>query len=527
MKNKWSQLFYFNYKPMSIQLPKSGTILFMTLCLVILSGLSNAQILTNQNITVSISNSTTLFASGGITNTGSTIVQNDGTLQLTGDFIHNGAPAGITGNGNFIFSGANQQIYGNTVLNFPSLTINGTGVKTLLSNIQTGGSSQSGTLSLINSTLDMNNFNIGVMNPSTTGIQYTNGSIKCEDIDFSSILTWNIGSAPGIHTVPFCNAIGTIIPFSFQSASGNPGTVSFSTYATAPSNLPLPINPVTVTHIRNNSGVNNSANTVDRFWYIDWTNTTAMANLIFTYAPGEVPANGNISPKAQRWNALNDGWQAPLPGQTNPGMFSTAVPNVNIPGIWALANNGSPLPITLLYFSATPNSKNEVELAWATLNERDNDYFTIERSINGTDFEEISRTAGAGNSNNNRNYFGVDKHPYTGRSYYRLRQTDFNGNFTLTMPQAVYIRNEGTVAVNIFPNPATDQINFFFSRPIESGNIEIYDLEGKLVFTTGEQKIITSSGILEIPVNGFARGIYSYRIKMDASIITQGKIVLR
>ncbi|MEO8762519.1 MAG: T9SS type A sorting domain-containing protein, partial [Bacteroidia bacterium] len=87
-----------------------------------------------------------------------------------------------------------------------------------------------------------------------------------------------------------------------------------------------------------------------------------------------------------------------------------------------------PLPISLLDFSAIANN-NKVDLKWETATETNNAYFTIEKSKDGVVFTKLIDILGAGNSTSQKNYYESDYQPYNGTSYYRLKQTDFNGNY--------------------------------------------------------------------------------------------------
>ncbi|MCK5370251.1 MAG: hypothetical protein KAQ62_16935, partial [Cyclobacteriaceae bacterium] len=73
-----------------------------------------------------------------------------------------------------------------------------------------------------------------------------------------------------------------------------------------------------------------------------------------------------------------------------------------------------PLPIELLYFSAEQGEDSKVNIEWATASETDNDYFIVERSVNGMDWEELFQVSGAGNSNIVLNYSTWDNNPYKG-----------------------------------------------------------------------------------------------------------------
>jgi hypothetical protein len=131
----------------------------------------------------------------------------------------------------------------------------------------------------------------------------------------------------------------------------------------------------------------------------------------------------------------------------------------------------SPMPIELLWFSANLIGSH-VDLSWATASEKDNDFFTIERSTDGITFEPILITDGAGNSVELLRYVETDFSPLTGISYYRLKQTDFDGAFSYSNVVPVEISASGEPGLHIFPNPV---------MPGESVNVELNGLNGKEV----------------------------------------------
>jgi hypothetical protein len=69
------------------------------------------------------------------------------------------------------------------------------------------------------------------------------------------------------------------------------------------------------------------------------------------------------------------------------------------------------------------------KLFWSTASENNNDFFTIEKSINGIDWEIIDRQSGAGNSSIQLNYYSLDQSVESLINYYKLKQTDYDGKF--------------------------------------------------------------------------------------------------
>ena len=124
-------------------------------------------------------------------------------------------------------------------------------------------------------------------------------------------------------------------------------------------------------------------------------------------------------------------------------------------GNWLGVCSGA-LPIELLDFNIVYNGSS-VELNWSTASEYNNDYFTIERSINQLDWEKILIVDGSGNSTNNRSY-KVNDHQYLeGVSYYRLLQTDFNGVQEYMAIDAIKI--EDNIKLKVYPNPSENIVN--------------------------------------------------------------------
>jgi hypothetical protein len=107
------------------------------------------------------------------------------------------------------------------------------------------------------------------------------------------------------------------------------------------------------------------------------------------------------------------------------------------------------LPIELVSFEAKPTIYNTVDLTWVTASELNNDFFTIERSIDGLNWEIVDTLSGAGTTNQENNYKLTDKRPHFGLSYYRLKQTDFDGTTEIFYPKSVFIETKDKTLVNI------------------------------------------------------------------------------
>lgn len=145
------------------------------------------------------------------------------------------------------------------------------------------------------------------------------------------------------------------------------------------------------------------------------------------------------------------------------------------------ASATNPLPIELLSFDATLEYKN-VLLTWETASELNNDYFTVEKSIDGYAWIDIKQIRGAGTSNITNFYSTIDDNPYPGTNYYRLRQTDYDGKFTYSGIRLVELVVSENIEPVIFPNPGNgDLINIQYPFDVSKGEIKIIDITGKLI----------------------------------------------
>ncbi|MEM9833394.1 MAG: T9SS type A sorting domain-containing protein [Bacteroidota bacterium] len=161
----------------------------------------------------------------------------------------------------------------------------------------------------------------------------------------------------------------------------------------------------------------------------------------------------------------------------------------NDPEFYTFATSGiSTLPVTLTYFRGAPEGK-QVKLSWETAEEINNDYFTIERSSDGTRFEKVITIKGLGNSHQPQSYSYLDPYPLEGVAYYRLRQTDFDGKFEVFNAIAVSRITPSEVQIaptfhSASPNPFTSSFRVSFDAPA-SGEvlIQLLDFGGTVVFS--------------------------------------------
>jgi hypothetical protein len=156
----------------------------------------------------------------------------------------------------------------------------------------------------------------------------------------------------------------------------------------------------------------------------------------------------------------------------------------------------TPLPIELTEFYAQPENSTIV-LNWITATEINNNRFEIERSKDGVVFEKIgseSSKAQGGNSTSNLVYSFIDLNPYSGISYYRLKQIDHDGKFEYHSIISVDREESKNIKFVVFPNPNQGEFSVDFSG-IENEHevmIEMYSMDGKLAYSN---QFISSSTV--------------------------------
>ncbi|MBI4947112.1 MAG: T9SS type A sorting domain-containing protein, partial [Bacteroidetes bacterium] len=198
--------------------------------------------------------------------------------------------------------------------------------------------------------------------------------------------------------------------------------------------------------------------------------------------------------------------------------------------------SSNPLPIELLSFNAICKN-NIVNLNWQTASEINNDYFTIERCTDeaclvSKNWETVTTIKGAGNSNTPLTYATYDLSPYTGTSYYRLLQTDYDGQQKYFDPVAVSCIDEGTVSgndfglINIYLDKPGKEIKIIYNSPKEGEAIYLsfYNTIGQEII---RETVYTGTGINSINISdpGLVTGIYIISIINNNTKITR-KIVI-
>ena len=127
-------------------------------------------------------------------------------------------------------------------------------------------------------------------------------------------------------------------------------------------------------------------------------------------------------------------------------------------------------------------SGNKVMLTWTTATEINNDFFTVERTLDGIAFEEVIEMPGAGNSFTPLTYIDYDENPLPGMSYYRLKQTDYDGQFEYS--SLVELDNDYISDVTLYNVTHVDNTKVILTYQMKNNvkyDLYVYDITGKIV----------------------------------------------
>ncbi|NUM30825.1 MAG: T9SS type A sorting domain-containing protein [Bacteroidetes bacterium] len=427
-------------------------------------------------------------AQNNIVNSGNMQVHTGANIVFFGSFTNNGTYTQSAGT--FTFDGTEAQ----------SLVSNGS---TTFYNLVIDNSSNTGVTFSGGNVIVTNNLTL------TDGFVYTSASnlIVLNDnatVTGGSSSSYVIGPFKKIGNESFTFHVGKTgyyMPISI-SAPGNSSDAFTAEYYRA--------NPKTAY----GSTKDGSLNKVTDNEYWDLARNSGSSNVTVTLGwSGNTSNIGNLSDlRVTQWNGSQ--WDnlgnASTTGSTSSGTV-TASSNATYYNAFAFGTISelNPLPVTLMSFTAVLNN-GIVDLDWVTATEVNNDYFTVEKTINGKDFEFVANVKGAGNSSQKLKYHTVDIKPYNGISYYRLKQTNFDQSFTYSNLVPVNLTANKTIAV--YPNPSLDgKITLALNNIKEPFSyVQICDINGKLVYS---DNLKTSTDInYSFDLSNLGKGLYLLKI---------------
>lgn len=241
------------------------------------------------------------------------------------------------------------------------------------------------------------------------------------------------------------------------------------------------------------------------YWTVD-RNAGPASDVFVTLSWNESACNaGYVTNPADlrvtRWNGTNwvdhgNGGTTGIPA--NGTVISSAAITSFSPITLASVSAANPLPIELAWFRASIIDTDLVKLQWHTDSELNNESFDIERSHNGFDYSLVGNLQGAGTTSQPKDYVFIDEQPLSGRSYYRLKQNDFGGDFSYSHIVSV-VFEETNEPFSVHPNPAGKEW-VTFNRKVNA-----------TVINNLNQVVGTYSEVTGFNTSELAAGIYTIR----------------
>jgi len=193
-------------------------------------------------------------------------------------------------------------------------------------------------------------------------------------------------------------------------------------------------------------------------------------------------------------------------------------------GAIALSNNSLSvsnnvvLPIELFSFTAECSSQ-KVFLKWSTASEKNNDFFTLEHSLDAIHWSDLGKVIGAGNSIVKTNYSFTDEEVYNVISYYRLKQTDFEGQYKYT--PILFFNSCAEIGQDIFiyPNPGNGKIKLYYNGDYKAiRDVFIYNSFGETIYHSETYQ-------LGIDLFDKPEGVYFVHFNLNGSVIVKKMLI--
>ncbi|HET8964006.1 MAG TPA: T9SS type A sorting domain-containing protein [Chitinophagales bacterium] len=198
---------------------------------------------------------------------------------------------------------------------------------------------------------------------------------------------------------------------------------------------------------------------------------------------------------------------------------STDANSTSYPNYFSAFGGGGVLPVELQDFNVKCKD-GKAAINWITASELNNDYFTVERSTDGEVFQPVGTVNGAGTSKQYRLYSFIDEEIFSTAVYYRLKQTDYDGQHKyFNLVSFDNCRLISGINVNLYPNPLNEELNYQFELEKDAQlQIEIVDAVGRTVYSK-QLHATKGNQLLKLDLTDLPKGMYIFKINDG---ITQG-----
>jgi hypothetical protein len=181
------------------------------------------------------------------------------------------------------------------------------------------------------------------------------------------------------------------------------------------------------------------------------------------------------------------------------------------------------LPVNWQNIACLREENNSTRISWATASETESDSFVVERATTAGEFRRIGAIPASGNSYTTRRYSLMDEQAPATTVFYRIKQTDKQGNGSYSEICQVNAAGNKAETVKIFPNPADNNIYVLFAVGQEEGaEITMIDITGKEVLHKKAGSAQTTLSAAHLPA-----GMYLIHIQMADGLTQTQKIIIQ
>lgn len=176
----------------------------------------------------------------------------------------------------------------------------------------------------------------------------------------------------------------------------------------------------------------------------------------------------------------------------------------------------TPLPIELLNFKAQLINNRSVKIEWQTASETNNQFFTVEKSLDGNSWSVVNIVEGNKNSHTILNFSTIDNNVTSGLVYYRLKQTDFDGGFSYSHIIDLHIENSHEELI-VYPNPTVNCVEILAHNE-ELNELKVFNMMGKDITNLVDIIDIGNERIL-INLSNLSAGNYLIKTATKSNIV--------
>jgi len=256
------------------------------------------------------------------------------------------------------------------------------------------------------------------------------------------------------------------------------------------------------------------------YWGIACFGTGVQYNIVYNFSQNTSVLQPDSLILLQRSN-VNDDWL-----NVN-NALNTSQKTISINGLtsskelWLAGKTKNTLPVEITSYKIKCTSTGSL-FTWATASEVNNDYFTIEKTEDMLNWKVVTSISGAFNSNQEIQYSAIDTTMIPDKvTYYRLKQTDFDGQYKFFDVLAILCSFKNDVLDIIGINASTDAVNLIVkTNGLNPLQIYFTDITGKLI---SQKEIIPIKGanVVSLKTENLAKGIYI------ANVFQDGKTVMK